>query len=200
MKILIAILVLFAAMIVLVGAYLSPNDLKQCNAKPTGSNGCVKADAIVAISGGDTKSRTSEAIKLYKHGWADTLIFSGAAQDKTGPSNAEAMQKQALEEGVPKEAIILEETGETTRQNAEATEDLLIKNDFETVILVTSSYHQRRAALEFKERTKGMVKIVNHPVANDNQWSQLWWLTPIGWWLAIGELFKITAFYLGSTR
>jgi len=42
---------------------------------------------------------------LYKHDWAKLLIFSGAAADKTGPSNAEAMKRQALAAGIPSSDI-----------------------------------------------------------------------------------------------
>jgi hypothetical protein len=40
------------------------------------------------------------------------------------------------------------------------------------------------------------VKILNHPVATDNQWTKNWWTTGIGWQLAIGELFKIMLFHI----
>ena len=62
-----------------VGFYLSPQSKLS------------KADVIVAVSGGDTQARTEEAVKLYKDGWSHNLIFSGAALDANGPSNARAM-------------------------------------------------------------------------------------------------------------
>lgn len=194
--------VIIAAILVIVGlgVYLGPNDLAQCPPAPGQGEGCKKADAIVAVSGGDTTARAKEAIELYKAGWSDRIIFSGAAQDKTGPSNAEAMRRQALNAGVPEDAITAEGNSATTRQNAEQTQELFKQDNIHTVILVTSAYHQRRASLEFNKRTGGEVKIINHPVAQDNQWSRLWWLTPQGWWLAVGEFFKIIAFYLGASQ
>ena len=179
--------------------YLTPNDLANCGGRPSGIGDCRQADAIVAVSGGDTTARTKEAIVLYQNGWAPQLIFSGAAQDKTGPSNAAVMKRLAQEAGVPEEAIIIEEQGETTKQNAEKTRNILNENNISSVILVTSAYHQRRAGLEFAARTSE-VDIRNHPVAKDNQWSSTWWLTPTGWYLALGEFFKIIAFYTGGTR
>ena len=65
--------------------YLQPNDLSSCEEAPvlTESAGkCQPADAVVAISGGDTNARTDKAISLYKNGWAKKIIFSGAAADK----------------------------------------------------------------------------------------------------------------------
>ena len=154
----------------------------------------------LAISGGDTQARTATAIDLYKRDWAGLLVFSGAAADKSGPSNAEAMKRQALSDGVPAEAILMDETSETTKENAHNAVDMFEQHHIRSVILVTSAYHQRRAGLEFGERAGMAVKIINHPVASDNQWNRWWWLTPSGWYLAISELVKIIVFYVGVSR
>lgn len=184
-----------------IGAYLSPDGLNHCESQPTsGKPDCAKVDAIVAISGGDTQARTAQAIELYDNGWADLLVFAGAAQDKSGPSNAEAMKRQAVAAGVPSSSILIDETSETTKQNAANATNLFTEHDISSVILVTSAYHQRRAGLEFGQRAGSAIKIVNHPVASDNQWSPWWWTTPIGWWLAGGELFKIGVFYAGGSQ
>ena len=196
------IITLAAVLVVILGlsVYLAPNDLAHCNDGPADEGSCKKVDAIVAVSGGDTSARTDEAVRLYKQGWADVLIFSGAAQDKSGPSNAAVMRTDAIDAGVPASAISIEEQGETTRQNADKTQQLLEEKDVKTVILVTSAYHQRRAGLEFSERSAGKVTIINHPVASDNQWSSWWWLTPGGWYLAVSEFVKILMFYVGVTK
>lgn len=203
MKLLITLvtMVLIGALAVVgISTYLAPDGLSHCQTKPSGSDDCRKVNAIIAISGGDTAARTAGAIDLYKNGWAELLVFSGAAQDKTGPSNAEAMKRQALNAGVPSSAILIDETSETTKQNAANANDLFEENNISSVILVTSAYHQRRAGLEFGQRAGGKVKIINHPVVQDNQWSQWWWTTPTGWFLAVSELFKIAAFYAGGSR
>jgi uncharacterized SAM-binding protein YcdF (DUF218 family) len=197
-KIIIAAFLVVAGIIVALSIYLAPNDLSSCTTHPTGIAPCGPADAIVAVSGGDTIARTKEAIKLYQNGWAPLLIFSGAAQDKSGPSNAEAMRREARAEGVPDSAILMEQESTTTKQNAENTENIFTQNKITSVILVTSGYHQRRAGLEFKQATN--VSVRNHPVASDDQWSSTWWLTPIGWFLAISEITKILIFYVGGSR
>lgn len=200
MRMAIAIIVGFlAAFVIGASLYLSPNDLSGCGATPSEKSSCKKADAIVAISGGDTLARTHEAIRLYQNGWADKLIFSGAALDKTGPSNAEVMRREAANAGVPEDAIITEELSATTKENAANTQAIFSNNYISSVILVTSAYHQRRAGLEFRT-LPGNVELRNHPVMQDKQWSSWWWLTPTGWYLAIGEFVKIIAFYLGGTR
>jgi uncharacterized SAM-binding protein YcdF (DUF218 family) len=201
-SLLIVLLSAIVIFITVVSVYLTPDDLKGC-AGVSQNSGCQKADAIVAISGGNTSDRAVEAIKLYKQGWADTIIFSGAAADTSGPSNAVVMRRQAIAAGVPANAIETESQSQTTKQNAERTKALLVKvgsGGANRVILVTSPYHQRRASLEFTALAGPGITIINHPVQNDSDWPTLWWLTPRGWWLAMGELVKIIAFYMGESQ
>lgn len=169
--------------------YLGPDDISGCQKASDGH--CAAADAIVAVSGGDTAARTAEAIRLYKAGWATRLIFSGAAADKTGPSNAAVMKEQAVRDGVPSEVITVDEFSTTTTENAINTAKIIKQMSLRRVILVTSVYHQRRVSIEFAKELGPSVEIVNHPVANDSQWSSWWWATPYGWWLGLGEVIKI---------
>lgn len=201
MKWFLSIAVVIVAIIAGISFYLQPNDFIGCHEQPlAGGDSCQKADAVVVVSGGDTTARTAEAIKLYQRGWADKLVVAGAAQDKTGPSNAAVMRKQALASGIPASDIKLDELSETTEQNAANTHSIFESEGYKTVILVTSGYHQRRASLEF-ERQAQSTNILNHPLLTDKDWSPWWWLDPGGWWLAGSELVKIVAFYVqGATQ
>lgn len=194
---LIGVLVALALIIGGLSWYLQPNDFAGCGNTPTGEGKCVKTDAIVAISGGDTSARTESAIQLYKNGWGDYVIFSGAAQDKTGPSNAAAMRTQAINEGVPASVIHIDEYAASTEQNAANTKDIFDQLNIKSVILTTSGYHQRRAYLEFKRADKD-ITVYNKPVLADSDWSGWWWLTPRGWWLALGELAKVIIFHISG--
>ncbi len=200
MKKLISIFLACTALLgIILNIYLQPNDLSLCpiNEKPISREGCNQVDAIIAVSGGDTIARTKHAISLYKNGWAPILIFSGAAEDKSGPSNARAMRDVAISAGVPREVVLLEEESENTKQNAENTNRLMRAENIKSVILVTSGYHQRRASLEFGKIVGNTVVVQNSPTA-DKDWDWWWWLTPRGWWLAISEGVKIIAFHTGS--
>lgn len=191
-------LAIFAALLVFgIGVYLSPNDLDKCESP--GEENCRKSDAIVVVSGGDTNARTNEAIKLYREGWAPLIIVSGAAADKSGPSNAKTMHQQAIDNGVPRRAIVMEESSETTKQNATEVKKIINTRKIKDVILVTSAYHMRRAQLEFSAQFTD-VKIRSHPVMADKHWNSWWWLTPWGWWLALGELGRIGLFAVGLSR
>lgn len=171
--------ILFFGAVSWIARYLSPQDELR------------KSDAIVAISGGDTSARTKEAIRLYKNGWAEKLIFSGAALDPLSPSNAEAMQELANESGIPEEDIYLEETAQNTAQNALGSTQILKDLAIERVILVTSPYHQRRAYLEFQNSLSERIEIINHSAPDEDWERNNWWRTPRGWYLTVSEAVKI---------
>ena len=185
-KIIVIVLVVFFGAVWAINSYLDVDNLRGCDTTPSTKKGCQAADAVVAISGGDTTARTNEAIKLFKNGWGQVLIFSGAAADKSGPSNARVMEEQAISAGVDPTDILIDEVSETTAQNAAETSNIFKTNGITSAIIVTSAYHERRAMLEFDKRATG-VEIRGHPVATDNQWGPFWWLTPTGWALALSE-------------
>ena len=197
MKWVILLILAVVGLIVGLSFYLQPNDFVGCSQTPvTSGEKCLKSDAIVVVSGGDTQARTAEGVALYKNGWANALVLSGAARDTTGLSNAEVMRQQAIAAGVPDDAILIDEEARDTQENAENTQSILARHNYDEVILVTSGYHQRRAFLEF-EKQSGDVTVLNHPLLNDKDWSFVfWWLTPRGWWLAGGETIKIIAFHI----
>lgn len=153
------------------------------------SDSLQKADAIIAISGGDTSGRTQHAISLYQQGYAPQLIFSGAARDPLSASNARVMMASAVAAGVPRSDIALDEAARDTKENASSS--LVLARDYETIILVTSPYHQRRAYREFKKVYGDAVQIINSP-AEDKYWRPLnWWWSAYGWWISLSEVVKL---------
>lgn len=194
-KFLFLIPAVIAAIIISLSIYLQPNDFLGCQPMPISDKPCNPADVIVVVSGGDTAARTQAGIDLYKNGWAPALLFSGAAQDKTGPSNAAEMRQIALGQGVPSGDIFIDELAETTQENAINIQTIMQRQNFRDVILVTSGYHQRRASLELHSQVSD-VTIRNAPLAKDRQWSWWWWTTPHGWGLAISEFVKIIVFHI----
>ena len=150
-----------------------------------------KADAIVAISGGETHQRVAEAVELFKQGWAPLLIMSGAARDE-GISNATSMKLIAISLGVPKEKVLTEEAATSTLDNAKFVRDIIKNQKFTKIILVTSPYHQRPASLAFAKYLKGLpVKIINHS-STDSMWRKNgWWQDDWARYLTLSELQKI---------
>lgn len=149
-----------------------------------------KSDAIVAISGGETNSRALEAISLYRQGLAPHIIFSGAALDPNGPSNARAMRTLALAHMVPDNAITLDETSANTDQNAAGVAAIVRQNNYQQIILVTSPYHQRRASLTFRAALPVNVAILNHSTTDQNWRRAEWWANVYSREITLSELQK----------
>jgi len=183
---LVIVAALLALAIIGIGFFLSPQDKLR------------HADMIVAISGGETPQRTQEAVLLYDQGYAPLILFSGAAADTTGPSNAEAMRSDAIKQGVPARAILTENNSTTTAQNAADSAPIIRSVGAHTIILVTSPYHQRRASINFHQSLGPSVAIINHSAADSVWRKNSWWTKPSTIWLTLSELQKIV--YTWSTK
>lgn len=150
-----------------------------------------KADAIVAISG-DTGPRVRAAVGLWMRGYAGTLIFAGGARDPSSPSSGEIMKRQAVDFGVPDTAILVEPESATTDENAARVAVLMRDAGLRSAILVTSSFHQRRASLHFaREFERYGLTFRNRP-ADDPEWDPtFWWTSAAQRRITFVELAKI---------
>lgn len=195
-----ALKIFLALMIIIfsLSLFLTPNDYRQCEIGLDSLEGdCPKSEAIVVLSGGDTKARTEYAVRLYQAGVAPMIIVSGAAYEESSPSNAAEMATISKRLGVPPEALILEDQSRNTAENARLVNDILDQRQVKSITLVTSAYHQRRASLNF-ERRAPQVKTFNAPLTRDKDWSGGWWRTPIGWSLALQEMVGIVITLAGG--
>jgi uncharacterized SAM-binding protein YcdF (DUF218 family) len=150
-----------------------------------------RSDAIVVISGDEDLARFRAGLSLWHADWAPHLIFSGAARE--GPiSNAEAMRRLALSEGVPAESILVEEQATNTYGNALHTRRLMEAHGLRSAILVTSPYHLQRAALTFGGVYQGSGIQVIASAAPDSDWrKRSWWLRSDLRLLTLSELEKL---------
>ena len=150
------------------------------------------ADAIVALSG-DTGARTETAVDLWKRKYAPVVIFAGASVDPNSVASGELMKRAAITAGVPERAIIVEPFSNTTQENARLVADLMKARGLATAILVTSPYHQRRAATFFgREFPAADLRFTNYP-ARDPLWDpNTWWLREPSRTLTIVEIAKLS--------
>lgn len=176
-KIVIALLILIIAYVVTISLFLPKSDPLK------------KAEAIIVVSGGDTKGRTLHGVELYRKGWAPRLIFSGAARDPNSASNAKAMLAIAAANGVAPRDISLDESSRDTKENATGTKQ--IAGGYKTIILVTSDYHQRRVYEEFHKQYGAHTVFINSPAKDKNWGRRSWFLSPYGWWISITEPIKL---------
>ena len=131
-----------------------------------------KADAIVVFAGGVGESgkagqgyeeRVYRAVELYKQGYADKLIFSSGYSYFL--EEALVMKAIAVSLKVPEDSIILEEKAKNTYENVKFTKEILDNKKMNSILLVSSPYHMRRALLVFDKVAKG-TKVICEPVPN----------------------------------
>ena len=159
-----------------------------------------KVDAIVAISG-DTGARAETAITLWKAGWAPIIVFSGAAVDPESVSSGEIMRREALRQGVPESATLVESASTSTEENADEVAKLMAQRKLHSAILVTSPYHQRRAAFEFHRAFEPLRLVLRNYPARDPEWNAfLWWRREPVRSRTLLELVKFGAVYLSRTK
>jgi uncharacterized SAM-binding protein YcdF (DUF218 family) len=150
------------------------------------------ADVIVALSG-DTGARTETAVDLWRRKLAPLIIFAGASEDPNSVASGELMKRDAIARGVPEAAILVEPSSTTTQENALLVAALMRARGLSTAILVTSPYHQRRAANLFaREFAPANLTFTNYP-ARDPQWDpNTWWLRDPGRTLTAVEIAKLS--------
>jgi uncharacterized SAM-binding protein YcdF (DUF218 family) len=131
-----------------------------------------KADAIVVFAGGVGESgqagqgyeeRVKHAAELYNSGYARYIIFSSGFRSTF--SEPYIMQVLAISLGVPRDFIILETKAGNTYQNVVFTSAILRSKGWNKIILVSSPYHTRRAALVFKKIVND-ISVIFSPVPN----------------------------------
>jgi uncharacterized SAM-binding protein YcdF (DUF218 family) len=143
------------------------------------------ADAILLL-GGESQGRPLEAARLYHQGVASLVIVVGTGDYRTN-------KKSLLQEGVPAGAILIEPSSTSTQENALFVRPLLKEAGIQRVLLVTSSFHARRALATFQQLVPDIVFGVAPSRIG-------WWDTPSGrfqedaW--AAKEFIKLSYYWL----
>lgn len=156
------------------------------------------ADAIVAISG-DQGARTRTAVDLWRQGLAPLIVFAGSSEDPTSLPSAELMKREAIRLGVPADRVLTEPSSATTKENATRVTDLFRSFGIKRAILVTSPYHQRRAAILFDRQVDGTGITFRSYPARDAEWdASLWWTREPSRSLTLVEVAKLAVEVLGG--
>lgn len=158
-----------------------------------------KAEAIVVLVGSRTGNRVKEAVRLYHEGLADQLVFSGfEVYPETYSSTL--MKTYAQKLGVPEVNIIAKNTDEevSTRGESLANLKLLKEQQIKSFILVTSSFHTRRAHLIYARTISLLGYDMNFLVAPAKDALvpiDSWWKLRTGLKMIFYEYIKSVAFY-----
>ena len=169
----------------------------------------VKADAIVVLMGGPT-TKVPEAADLYLDGYAEVIIMaqtSGGTLEEpdteTGllsEGETERSRLILIDLGVPEESIIIiPSMTRSTRDEAEAVRTHLDeKQEINSIILVTSSAHTRRAYIIFTRKLETLdrdVRIISRASRHDSFQVEYWWRDLSQTRTVLLEYLKIIYFY-----
>ena len=95
---------------------------------------------------GDALYRRSVwAAQLYEQGYAPNIICTGGVGEGRTRSEADACREVLVNNGVPFEAVYLEERSRSTEENALFAQEIMEANAWQTALLVTDSFHMLRA-------------------------------------------------------
>ncbi len=117
------------------------------------------ADVIIVLGSGLRRDgRAGDALwrrslwgaELYKQGYADAVICTGGIGRGHTRSESDACRAILIEDGVPAQAIFIEEKSHSTEENALYAQEIMTENNWTTAILVTDSFHMLRASWIFE--------------------------------------------------
>jgi len=108
------------------------------------------ADAILVLGDDNLQGdRVTRAAELYRAHWAPRIVASGRPL-RPYLSVPDLMRRDLMERGVPESAIVaFPRPVGNTREEAEGLRRLAVEKGWRHVLIVTSSYHTRRARFIF---------------------------------------------------
>ncbi len=164
------------------------------------------ADCIIVL--GSMKAaeyRVPVAVDAYNAGRSRKLMLCGGAMRdfSTGKcSEAERMYKAALELGVDKENIILENSSQNTVENLlfalVELQRAFWLNNVHRVLLVTTAYHMRRSLAIAQYLFPEHIEIIPCPANDNNTRRENWMNTPAGIERAKGEAMNLVQYVLNG--
>lgn len=135
-----------------------------------------KADAIIVLGSLNT-TPANRGAELFLEGWATLLVMVGGqgriTKDHFDKSEAQIYADIAIEIGVPRDKILLEEQSTNTGDNIRFTRELLEQQGIkpQKLILVHKPYMERRTYATFKKQWPEVDFIVTSPQISFEEWS-----------------------------
>ncbi|MBX3290088.1 MAG: YdcF family protein [Acidobacteria bacterium] len=173
-----------------------------------------KADAIFVLAGSaNYVERNAEAARLYNLGIAPKILLTDDRnkggwdnERQRNPYFVERAKWLLLENGVPETSIvILPDRINGTDDEAKALAKHLQQNPYRSVLLVTSSFHTRRALWTFTLMVDDMnlnteIGVHSSPATNGPHSSAFWWTNRNGLRTTISEYLKLIYYYFALSN
>ena len=135
------------------------------------------------------RARLDHAIALWRAGLAPRMIFTGGRGDGDTTSEAAVSRRYALRRGVPDSAIVLENTGRTTRESLQGVAAIMDGQPRRDVILVSDPFHMLR--LSILARRLGL-----NPLTSPTRTSPISQSRDQTWRYVVNESLKVPVVYL----
>ncbi len=144
----------------------------------------------VAEPSGPTYSRTVNGVEYFQRSGAKYLIVSGGASPSGGETNAEVMNRLAIQLGVLADKIIVEPRASTTWEHPEEVAKL-IQEPTDTVVIgiVTSALHMKRSIMAFERYFSRVVPLPSGYLYDPIRWKIESFIPSAGALLASSAMF-----------
>jgi uncharacterized SAM-binding protein YcdF (DUF218 family) len=164
-----------------------------------------KADAILILAGSSTYlERTETGAMLFKLGIAPRILLTDDGElagwsqsEQRNPSFVELAKRNLVAKGVLESDVeILGGIVDGTNSEAAMLAGIAENRKLNSIALVTSAYHTRRALVTFENTFAGKklnvrFGIFHPPVGIQTPDTKTWWLYSDGWRFVVGEYAKI---------
>ena len=164
------------------------------------------ADAIVVLSGSNAYvERTRRAAELFHEGRAPLVVLTNddtrggwSSSQQRNPYFVERAMDELIKDGVPAVKIkVVPGTVSTTHDEALLLREYAVQQGLQSVLVVTSAYHSRRALRSVRQSfdgTRVTVGLETTPMNSTTPSPGFWWLRPEGWRTVAAEYVKL-AYY-----
>ena len=137
-----------------------------------------KSDVIVVFGGyGELGfknlgflDRVFEAVDLYKKEYATNIILSSGLTHTF--DEADVMRAILVDEGIPRQSIIVDQGASSTYKSVIQTNEILKKHGWNSVLMVTAPYHTRRSIMSWKNNATDIdvISIILDDKLKEVQW------------------------------
>lgn len=169
-----------------------------------------KSDAIFVFGGSSVYvERTRKAAEIFKNGVSNKIFLTDDGErggwskaEQRNPPFAELAKNELVKQGVPAENIeILQPVVSATFDEAKVLAETIKTKNLNSVLLVTSAYHTRRAfwICEKVLRENSLeisLGIVSPEAGINTPPPKKWWLSPNGWYFVGGEYLKSVGYWM----
>ena len=132
-----------------------------------------RADLILVLGGDFWGPRVIEAAELGRHGYAPVVLISSPPY--AGRPEGELAVEFLVKRGYRREMFaVFPHNATSTVAEANAVRGELERRGVHRVLLVTSNYHSRRAAIVFRLFCGG-IRFISVPAADPNYPADRWW-------------------------